>query len=591
MSTEEEDDLDAIFNDLDDEVSEPSQDLIRLDPKVKVSHYDAAEIIAERVLKNRFRYVNGVGWMEYANGYWHTSGTAENSIKYYIGRYISNITRDAKVRACEKDEEARQLYEFVLSRSPDLKDKDLKEVSSEDKDKAFSVYATPEEKTHATLAITQAAQSRSIDSNWSSLNTNPNLNSVRDMCKTLPGVATENEELNSKHHLLNCTNGTVNLRTGQIARHNPDDLITHMAGGAYRPGIECTTWNQALEAIPDDAREWAQVRFGQSLTGFTPSDDSLVISVGGGANGKSTIMTGILRAAGTYGKVVPSTLLLGNPNRHAQEKMMLWGLRIAILEETPEEGRLDVQTLKQTVGTPTISANYMRQNSVVFNTTHTMWINTNHTPAVETTDNGTWRRLKLLPFPYTYLSPGNEPYKENERRGDPDLRSALEHGTDVLDEVLTWAIDGAIKWFANDKKPYADPPIVDQAIKEWRGIADICQQFIDDYLVADPNTFITGENMRNAFNEYVAEMGKNKWSGQKINDRLLSSLEHSGIEITATPKKAAKIRKSETESKHTPKDTIPMKKDTPAVARIWRGVRFKTKEEQNGQATGLQSVK
>jgi putative DNA primase/helicase len=89
----------------------------------------------------------------------------------------------------------------------------------------------------------------------------------------------------------------------------------------------------------------------------------------------------------------------------------------AAVEETPEEGRLDIQRVKM-LTSPEITARLMRQDNVTFKTTHALIVNTNHEPRVESTDHGTWRRLPLVKYPYTYLKPGQPKRLPTHRSGD-----------------------------------------------------------------------------------------------------------------------------------------------------------------------------
>ena len=138
-----------------------------------------------------------------------------------------------------------------------------------------------------------------------------------------------------------------------------------------------------------------------------------------------------------------------------------------------------------------------------------------------------------------------------------------------------------------------DPVSVTAAIREWRGRSDVAFQFATERLVADPDAYITGENMRVAFEAFLAEQGKHQWSAQLMNQRMPPSLAEAGIKVSATPAKAAKVRASDVESRR-PLPPVPTgtwdpdphaaeRKVPPIpsgkVTRLWRGVRFRTEAE------------
>ena len=55
-----------------------------------------------------------------------------------------------------------------------------------------------------------------------------------------------------------------------------------------------------------------------------------------------------------------------------------------------------------------ITARYIRQDNITFRASHSLFTTTNYVPVVSETDHGTWRRLALLRFPYTFRKPGEE---------------------------------------------------------------------------------------------------------------------------------------------------------------------------------------
>src|SRR5678815_2749499 len=171
-------------------------------------------------------------------------------------------------------------------------------------------------------------------------------------------------------------------------------------------------------------QEWFQDRMGQALTGHPVPDHMLVIAHGGGANGKSTVMNITRRTLGDYGVLVSDRVLMANPDAHPTELMDFRGARYALMEETPEARHLNVQRLKTSIGTESIKARRIRQDPVEFLTSHSLFINTNYRPIVTETDHGTWRRLSLMPWPFTFRKPGVPLSGPYDRTGDPKLAYA-----------------------------------------------------------------------------------------------------------------------------------------------------------------------
>lgn len=239
--------------------------------------------------------------------------------------------------------------------------------------------------------------------------------SILAFTKGIDGVLTRHDEFDQHPDLLNCRNGVVDLRTGELMDPDPDLLLTKVVPVEYLPSASHEDWDKALEAMPDpETRDYLQVLMGQGATGHRPAEDRLTVAVGGGENGKSTLFGACRAALGDYALVASHRALMGDAKNHPTELMDFMGARFVMVEETPERGRLDTVALKTIIGTPFITARRMHKDSVEFATTHTAVINTNYLPTVDETDHGTWRRLSAIVFPLRYV---NEPRRSNERQG------------------------------------------------------------------------------------------------------------------------------------------------------------------------------
>lgn len=424
---------------------------------------DVAERVAAGMLTNRFRYVAGIGWHEFVGGRWkHDPGRAD-LVREATRSYVR--TRVDELRMNSRDVEA--------------------------------------------LAWKGCLRRQEIDD-------------IVILMRGMHGISTDSNDLDTHDDLVNCPNGTLDLRTGHLSRSIPSMLITKQAGAAYDASAQSDTWDEVLEAIPVDAREWLQVRFGQALSGYT--EDSLVLAVGGGQNGKSAFMKAIMRAFGEYGDMVSHRILLtGNSAQHPTELMDLRGLRLAVLEETPEEGNLDTHQLKTIIGTPKITARKMRQDSITFRTTHSLFINTNHYPLVSTTDHGTWRRLRAVLFPFRFVDGALE--RPEDRQGDPSIKTRIDTDPTLPMAALAWVVKGALRWYDDRNALHREPVVVREASDAWRADSDVAFQFAQEHLAAQPNALVPVQYVADKFNAYLEAQGKRKWSNQTIKARLPASVQ------------------------------------------------------------------
>lgn len=341
--------------------------------------------------------------------------------------------------------------------------------------------------------------------------------------------------------LLNCPNGIVDLRTGVLTPHDPDALMTRMAGADFIKNAVHPDWDKALEALPEDVREWYQIRVGQAFTGHMTPDDMVVICQGGGANGKSTIANALATVAGKrsgYYVMVSDRVILGAASdNHPTEIMDFMGARYAVLEETPEARRLDTNRLKKLAGTPEITGRRIRQDPVTFDATHSMFINSNFKPMVEETDHGTWRRLALLRWPYTYRKPGQPLVGPDDRTGDPTLRERVQQSPQALEAALAWACAGARRWYELEKIMPSVPDAVEADTLAWRKQSDPVLAFLEERIDFDMDACIAGTELRTQFNEWLHAKGAREWGDKTFLSRFEG---HSAITSHAVVYKVVK---------------------------------------------------
>ncbi|WP_339128806.1 phage/plasmid primase, P4 family [Streptomyces sp. f51] len=399
---------------------------------------------------------------------------------------------------------------------------------------------------------------------------------VLKMARGFEGVFTTPEELDRDPDLLNVRNGVVNLRTGELLSSDPSRLMTKMAGAEYRPDYRHPDWEKTLEAVPEGIRDWFQIRMGQAATGHTPPDDLLIVSQGSGENGKSTVNATTATAMGDYYTLLSDRVLMADPSAHPTELMDLMGVRYAVMEETPEARRLDTQRLKRTVGTPQITARRIRQDSVTFTATHSMFISTNFRPEITETDHGSWRRLALVTFPYSYRKPGEELVTADDRPGDPGLRDRCKDDPDVHAAALAWMVEGAQRWYeANKVMPPLPESVADDTLK-WRKESDTVLAFSDDVLIFESGQHIHGRDFKDELDAYLIGKGMSAWSEKTIAARFESHdvMRRHGVELKAT---RANPRRSRSPRQQRMTELNPYA-EVPggATYKAWIGVRFRS---------------
>jgi putative DNA primase/helicase len=299
--------------------------------------------------------------------------------------------------------------------------------------------------------------------------------------------------LDADPFLLNCVNGVLDLRTGHLMPHDPDLLLTKMTRAAYRPHVQGAEWDKFLTRVQPDPemRAYLARLTGQGLEGRSTAH-ILPIFNGVGANGKTTYIGAVGAALGDYADAADPELLTARTfDAHPTGVADLFGLRLAILHETDKGRRLAEATVKRLTGGDRLKARRMREDFWSFDPSHTFLMLTNHKPVISGTDEGIWRRIKLVPWEVVIP----------ERERDEDLADKL---TLELDAVLTFLVRGYQDWHSNG---LGDPEQVTAATAAYRAESDALGQFLDQRCLAGHGT-VSSSELFAAWSKWCAEEGE-----------------------------------------------------------------------------------
>ena len=242
-------------------------------------------------------------------------------------------------------------------------------------------------------------------------------------------------DLDHDEFLLNCHDGTYDLRTGTRQDFAPDDLITKICSTA--PGdAGRELWADFLNTIfLGDAELIAYV---QKICGLGAIGEvymeAVIISYGEGANGKSTFWNTIAWALGSYAGSISADALAAGCRRNVKPEIAeVKGKRLLIAAELEEGMRLSTATVKQLCSTDPIKGEKKYKEPFDFTPSHTLVLYTNHLPKVGAMDRGIWRRLIVIPFNALISGAG-------------DIKNYAGHLQKHAGQyVLQWIIEGAQK--------------------------------------------------------------------------------------------------------------------------------------------------
>ena len=312
-----------------------------------------------------------------------------------------------------------------------------------------------------------------------------------------PMIQIEQRVLDADEFLLNLPSGTCDLRTGTVREHNAQDYITKQT--AVDPsGDGMDVWEDALQTFFQGDADL--IRYVQEIVGLAAIGkvyiEALVIAYGEGRNGKSTFWNTIARVLGTYsGNMSADTLTVGCKRNVKPELAEAKGKRMIIAAELEEGMRLNTSNVKQLCSTDEIYAEKKYKAPFSYVPTHTLVLYTNHLPRVGAIDQGTWRRLIVIPF-------------NAKIEGKADIKNYSDFLFKTAGSaVLQWIIEGAKRVIAGDFK-IVQPKVVRDAIQKYKENNDWLSHFLDDCCEIDPSYEAKSGEVYNTYRSYCNQMGE-----------------------------------------------------------------------------------
>jgi len=323
------------------------------------------------------------------------------------------------------------------------------------------------------------------------------LNNALDAAKPL--VLKHPEQLDGNPFLLNTPGGTYDLSKGLDGwkATDPTDLLTKVT--AVVPNEEGRQiWEDALQVFfcgDQSLIDYVQMICGLCLIGKVYVE-SMIIAYGDGRNGKSTFWNVIYKVLGSYSGNISADALTVNCKRNVKPEMAeLKGKRLIIAAELQEGMRLNTSVVKQLCSTDPIFAEKKFKAPFSFEPSHTLVLYTNHLPKVAASDDGTWRRLIVIPF-------------HAKIQGQADKKNYTQYLIDNAGgAVLSWLIEGAMKVVAADFK-VDRPQCVMDAIGAYREGNDWLGAFIDDRCEVDKSYQAKSGDLYKEYRDYCNANGE-----------------------------------------------------------------------------------
>mgnify|MGYP003975559929 CR=1 FL=1 len=355
------------------------------------------------------------------------------------------------------------------------------------------------------------------------LKNNTSKRNIMSQCKELFFDKDFFEQVDKNIDLLCCSNGVINLATGEFRRGYPEDYITKCTDIDY---LLPANRNKTLETevkeywdimFPDETvGKYVWQLFSSALSGSNVNQQ-FYIFLGAGSNGKSALMQ-LMRQVfndkkkrGYYAQtpiqyLTQERVKAGSASSELAE---LIGARLTSIDEPQKHEKLNVGIMKQLTGGDPLTARALFKDHITFIPQFTFVALTNNLFEISATDKGTWRRISVPPFKTTFTS---QPYSDPEF---PVKEFPRQYAKDpqLLDvKFPLWretVLSMLVETILETKGVVERCEIIDEEVRKYKSREDHIQQFMDAKIHVSQGNVLKQRDVGIEFKEWY----KDKFGG------------------------------------------------------------------------------
>ena len=312
-------------------------------------------------------------------------------------------------------------------------------------------------------------------------------------------------KLDEHKHLLCFNNGVFDFREKVFRKGKPDDYISLSTNIDYIP-LDNKRDSTTIEEINDfmnklfvdvELRTYMWDHLASSLTGF--ANQTFNYYLGRGANGKSKLTKIMGLILGEYKGDCATTLITGEKVKiggTSTELVELKGKRYVVMPEPKKGEKMNEGMMKLlTSGDDIITCRALySQDSLKYYPQMSLVCCANTQMVVESNDDGTWRRIRVVPFKSKFVRNivVNDSQNPHQFLIDDDLDYKVETWPEVFMAML-------IKHYCETDGKIKDCGIVLSESNKYRAKEDRISEFINERVILEENGKIRKTDLNNEF--------------------------------------------------------------------------------------------
>ena len=324
-------------------------------------------------------------------------------------------------------------------------------------------------------------------------------------------------KLDQNPYLLCFNNYIVDFKNNTYRRGQPDDYISKCTNIDYVPleKIRLTNSKEISELtefmdelFPDESlKNYMWEHLASCLVG-TNENQTFNIYTGSGRNGKSKLVDLMSKCMGEYKGTVPITLITQKRNSigsTSSEIVQLMGTRYAVMQEPSKGDKINEGIMKEITGGDPIQGRALFKDTITFIPQFKLVVCTNTDLAINSNDDGTWRRIRKCDFLSKFLE---NPYEDEDKFPKDLYPYQFKIDKNIDEKFNDWApifmsllVDISFK----NKGNVNDCPIVMSASDQYREGQDFITQFVKEMVIKSKGDKIKKTELSEQFKIWWAE--------------------------------------------------------------------------------------
>lgn len=342
-------------------------------------------------------------------------------------------------------------------------------------------------------------------------------------------------KIDTNPHVFVCKNGVLDLKELVFRQGQPEDLTTKSCLINYITMDDIVASPELQEAsyqlqdfldqvLPDPEKQNYFLNIvAECLSGVVRREEAY-INEGTGSNGKSKIFDLLELVFGQYAGKTNIALFTNrrdSANSPSPAIVELCGKRLVSCQEPDEGSKLSTGILKELSGGDKLTGRDLNMPLKTFTPSHRIFMMCNDKPTIDSTDDGTWRRMRNIRFDSKFVE------HDDERLLDPvAFPNHFKKDPRIPEKFAKWApilLNNLFERYKNLARTNFNtfvPECVLSAIREYKADHNIYASFVREKIVKSVSDKL---DVKAAFSEFVVYSKESNFKVGSINKNVFQT--------------------------------------------------------------------